>query len=138
MTDQHDAAEQKAATQSLGELLTEVSQDLSTLFRQEIELAKAELKDSATKAGKGAGMMGGAAYAAMLAVLFLSFAGAYALGFLLHSDAWGALIIFAVWAIIGLILFLVGRSSFKAVRGMPQTAQTVKEVPDTIKRSAKQ
>jgi hypothetical protein len=137
MTEERDA-EQRAATTSLGELLSEVSQDLSTLFRQEIQLAKAELKESATNAGKGAGMMGGAAYAALTAVLFLSFAGMFALGSLLHSDAWGALIIFAVWAVIGLILFVIGRSSFKAVRGAPQTVETVKEVPDTIKRSAQQ
>ncbi len=137
MTDERDSTEERAATTSLGTLLSEVSQDLSTLFRQELELAKAELKQSATNAAKGTGMMGGAGYAALMALLFLSFAGMFTLGFLLRSNAWGALIIFAIWAIIGLILFLVGRSSFKAVRGAPQTVETVKEIPDTIKRSAK-
>src|SRR4051794_41763586 len=58
---------------SVGELIGEVTRDLSTLMRQELELAKAEMKAEATKAtnevkaqaskaGKGAGMLGGAGY----------------------------------------------------------------------------
>ncbi|WP_022883199.1 phage holin family protein [Gryllotalpicola ginsengisoli] len=66
MTEEQDA-EQRAATTSPGELLSKVTQDLSTLFRQEIQPAKAEVKESATSAGKGAGKMGGAAYAALTA-----------------------------------------------------------------------
>ncbi|MBT2519727.1 phage holin family protein, partial [Arthrobacter sp. ISL-28] len=50
------AAHAKADTNSLGELLGDVTRDLSTLMRQEMELAKAEAKQSATKAGKGGGM----------------------------------------------------------------------------------
>ncbi|MCQ6273288.1 phage holin family protein, partial [Pseudarthrobacter sp. R1] len=42
----------KADNASLGELLGDVTRDLSTLMRQELELAKAEAKQSATKAGK--------------------------------------------------------------------------------------
>lgn len=61
------SAEERAASTPLGELLSEVSRDLSTLFRQEVALAKAELTDSAKKAGKGAGMFGGAGVAAILA-----------------------------------------------------------------------
>ena len=53
----------KADNASLGELLGDVTRDLSTLMRQEVELAKAELKQSATKAGKGSGMLAGAGVA---------------------------------------------------------------------------
>ena len=45
---------------SVGEAFSEVAADLSTLMRQEVELAKAELRQSATRAGKGAGMLAGA------------------------------------------------------------------------------
>jgi hypothetical protein len=45
---------------SVGELFSEVAEDLRTLMRQEIELAKAELRRSATRAGKGAGLLAGA------------------------------------------------------------------------------
>ena len=79
MSDQ-TPSELKAANTSLGDLLGEVTRDLSTLIRQEMALAKAELKESAGKAAKGAGMLGGAAYGAGMAVLFLSIALWWALG----------------------------------------------------------
>ena len=63
--------EQSAGDRSLGELISEVTGDLSTLMRQELELAKAELQQSASRAGKGAGMLGGAAVAGYFVLLFL-------------------------------------------------------------------
>src|SRR5688572_6374159 len=59
---------------SVGQLLGEVSKDLSTLMRQELELAKVELKVEAKKAGQGAGMFGAAGFAGYMVLLFLSFA----------------------------------------------------------------
>ncbi|MEA3551889.1 phage holin family protein, partial [Pseudarthrobacter sp. C1] len=64
----------KADNASLGELLGDVTRDLSTLMRQEVELAKAELKQSATKAGKGSGMLAGAGVAGHFVLVFLSLA----------------------------------------------------------------
>ena len=123
----------KAAHSSLGELLGEVTSDLSTLMRQELELAKAELRESATRAGKGAGLMGGAGYGALMCIFFLSVAAWWGLGYLV-GNAWSALIIAAVWAVIALILFLVGRGALKSVRGAPQTVDSLKEFPQTFKR----
>jgi putative superfamily III holin-X len=128
-------SEAKAESASLGDLLGEVSRDISTLMRQEVELAKAEIRESATRAGKGAGMFGAAGYAAMMCVLFLSVAAWWGLGYVV-GNAWSAVIIAVVWAIIGLILFLVGRSAVKSIRGIPQTVDTVKEIPDTLKRNS--
>ncbi len=45
---------------SIGDLLGDITRDLSTLMRQEVELAKAELRQSAKESGKGAGMLGAA------------------------------------------------------------------------------
>ena len=61
-------SEAKAASTSLGDLLAEVSRDISTLMRQELELAKAELKVSATRTAKAGGLLGGAGYGALMAV----------------------------------------------------------------------
>ena len=47
---------------SVGELVTEVTRDLTTLVRQELELARAEMKEEVAKAGKGAGLLGGAGF----------------------------------------------------------------------------
>ena len=59
---------------SVGQLLGEVTKDLSTLMRQELELAKVELKVEAKKAGQGAGMFGAAGFAGYMVLMFLSFA----------------------------------------------------------------
>lgn len=134
MTDQPTPSEQRAERESLGDLLAEVSRDLSTLIRQEVELAKAELKQTATRAGKGAGLLGGSGYAALMAVLFLSIALWWALGYLV-GNAWSGVVVAVLWGIIALILYLVGRKQLKTVTGMPQTVETVKEFPDTLKRN---
>ena len=97
------AAHAKADTTSLGDLLSEVTRDLSTLIRQEIELAKAELKQSGTRAGKGGGMLAGAGIAGHFVLLFLSIALWYALGELMGLG-WSAVVVAIIWAIIAAIL----------------------------------
>ncbi|MEV8220289.1 phage holin family protein [Microbacterium sp. NPDC077391] len=127
-------SEQRAASASLGELLGEVSRDISTLMRQEVALAKAELKESAAKSAKGAGLMGAAGYGALMAVFFLSMALWWALGTLI-GGGWSGVIVAIIWALIALVLFLVGRGQLQEVEGAPQTVETLKEIPDTLKRN---
>ncbi|MCT9872045.1 phage holin family protein [Paenarthrobacter aurescens] len=122
----------KAETLPLGELLGDLTRDVSTLMRQEVELAKAELKESATKAGKGAGMLGGAAYAGHITVLFLSIALWWALGQLVGLG-WSALIVAVIWGIVAAVLAAKGRKELNAIKGMPQTAETVKKIPPALK-----
>jgi hypothetical protein len=127
-------SEQKAETTSLGDLLGEVTSDLSTLIRQEMELAKAELKQSASRAGRGAGMLGGAGYAALMAVFFLSVALWWALGDL-TGLGWSAVIVAVIWGVIALVLFMTGRKQLKSIEGAPRTVDTVKRIPDAVKRN---
>ena len=123
---------QSAGDRSLGELIAEVTGDLSTLMRQELELAKAELQQSASRAGKGAGMLGGAGVAGYFVLLFASLALWWAIG-AGTGLGWSALIVAAIWGVIGAILFIAGRNSLKSVRGIPKTADTVKKIPDALK-----
>lgn len=134
MTDATTPSEHKAETTSLGDLLGEVTSDLSTLMRQELELAKAELKQSAVKAGRGAGMMGGAGYGAMMAVFFLSIALWWAIGHL-TGLGWSAVIVAVIWGVIALVLFLNGRKQLKSVDGAPRTVDSLKRIPDAVKRN---
>lgn len=127
-------SERKAASTSLGDLLGEVTRDLSTLMRQEIALAKAELKQSATTSAKGAGLLGGAGYAASMVVLFLSLALWAALAALV-GWGWSGVIVAVLWAIIAAILYTVGRKQLKEVQGAPQTVETLQEIPETFKRN---
>jgi hypothetical protein len=117
---------------SLGEMFSDVAADLSTLMRQEVELAKAELRQSATRAGKGAGMLAGAGVSGHMVLLFGSVAVWWAVGDT-TGHGWSALIVGAAWLIIAAVLGLLGRKEISAVSGMPQTAQTVKKIPDAVK-----
>ena len=123
---------EKAANNSLGELLGEVTRDFSTLMRQEVDLAKAELRESATRAGRGVGMYGGAGIAGHLALVFLSIAVWWGLGQLIGLG-WSAVIVAVIYAVVALILFVIGRNEFKSVKGMPQTADSVKRIPEALK-----
>jgi len=134
VSDPSTPSEEKASRQSLGSLLGEVTRDLSTLMRQEIELAKAELSQSAKKAGKGAGLVGGAGYAALMAVFFLSVALWWGLGHLI-DNGWSAVVVALLWGAVALVLYLVGRKELKTVKGAPRTVDSIKRVPEALKRN---
>ena len=134
MTDPTEEPTGTGDSRSLGDLLGEVSRDLSTLFRQEVELAKAELKESATRAGRGAGLMGGAGFAGHFAILFISLALWYALGYLVGLG-WSGLIMAVLWGIVAVVLLSAGRKQLKTVRGMPDTADSLKKIPETLKEA---
>lgn len=124
-------APEPGADASIGEMLAAVANDLSTLMRQEVALAKAEAQQSAAKAGKGAGMFGGAGAAGLLALIFVSLAAAWALGHVI-GFGWASLVVGLVWAIVAAVLAASGKKQFKDV-GMPQTAETTARIPDALK-----
>ena len=117
---------------SIGEILGDVTTDLSTLMRQELELAKAELKQTATRAGTGAGLFGGAAVAGHMVLLFVSIALWWSLGMLI-GHGWSGLLVALIWAVIAAVLAVTGRSQLARARGVPQTTETVAKIPDALK-----
>lgn len=130
---QPEQRESDVSQQSMGQLLGEVSRDLSTLMRQEVELAKAEVKAEVTKAGKGAGMLGGAGFAGYMLILFLSFALWWGLANVMDVG-WAALIVAGIWAVIAAGLAIVGRSTLKRINPKPErTLDTTKEIPSALK-----
>ena len=129
----HATGHEKAETASIGELVADVSQGLSTLLRQEIALARAEAKQSVSQAGKAGGKFGAAALAGWMAVLFLSLAVWEWISSALDSRGWAALIVMVVWALIGAVLFSLGRRDLKNIQGMERTVATTKQVPEALK-----
>lgn len=112
---------------SIGELLSEVTSDVQTLFRQEVELAKAEVRQEATKAGKAAGMYGGAGFAGYMLLLFLSLAAVLGLSNVIDGG-WSSLIVAAVWAVVAAVLYQRGRTQMRDVSPKPeQTVESMKE-----------
>ena len=116
-----------------GDLITEVTGDLTTLMRQELELAKAEIKHEATTAGKAAGMLGAAGFAGYMTLLFASIALWWALANGM-DEGWAALIVAVLWGIAAAVLAVVGKKRMASVNPKPErTVQTLKEVPDALK-----
>jgi hypothetical protein len=122
---------------SVGDLVGRVAQDLSTLMRQELELARTEVKQELAQAGKAAGPLAGAGFAGYMVLLFGSIAAWWGLANVM-DEGWAALIVTGIWAVIGAVLYTVGRDRMKQVNLKPErTVETVKELPGTLKRSAR-
>jgi uncharacterized membrane protein YqjE len=123
--------------QPIGELVKQLSEQTSTLVRQEIELAKTELSERGKAAGKGAGLLGGAGVVGLLAAGALT---AFLILLLSEAmDAWvAALIVTVVYAAGAALLALTGRDRIR--EGMPpapeQTVESVKEDVQWAKRRA--
>lgn len=114
-------------TRSLGEIVGEITTDLSALFKQEVELAKVELKQEATRAGKGAGMLAGAGLAGLMVLIFLSMTLMWLLDNVVVLEL-AAFIVTLLWGAVAGVLALVGRKNLKKANPqLPQTQQTLKE-----------
>lgn len=118
---------------SVGDLMGRVSRDLSTLMRQELALAQAELKQEARKAGRAAAGFGGAGFGAYMVLLFLSVALWAGLTNVMDGG-WAGLIVAAVWAVIAAVGYAIGRSNLRRTNPTPErTVDTLKQVPDALK-----
>ncbi|WP_061296442.1 phage holin family protein [Herbidospora cretacea] len=112
---------------TLGELVGQLGGDLSTLFRQEVELAKTEIRAEATKAGKAAGMFGGAGLAGWMTAIFLSLALVWALDAVIDAG-WAALIVAVLWGAAAAAMYAKARQQAREVNPVPEkTVQTLKE-----------
>jgi uncharacterized membrane protein YqjE len=124
----HDTPPDELRERPIGDLVKQLASQTSTLVRQELDLAKAEMSAKAATAGKGAGLIGGAAVTGLLA------AGALTACLILvlseAMDAWlAALIVAVVFAAVAAVLGLAGRNKVReATPAVPeQTVETVKE-----------
>jgi uncharacterized membrane protein YqjE len=121
----HDPVDSR--DRGIGELVKDLASQTSTLVRQEIQLAQAEVTQKGKLAGRGAGMLGGAAVAALLglgaltALLVIALDSALAL--------WLAtLIVTVLWLALAAALALTGKKALQAATPpVPQTVETVKE-----------
>jgi hypothetical protein len=111
---------------SLGDLVAAATQNLSTLMRQEVALAKLEIKREVVAAGKGAGLLGGAGVAGALGGLFLALALAF--GIAVFTPTWvGFLIVGVLFLLVAAVLGLVGKKSLTKVGTPEKTIATVKD-----------
>lgn len=125
------AEEPTVSQSSLGSLFSDLAENVSVLIRQEVELAKTELKESAVSAGTGIGMYAGAAIAGHFVLMFLSFGAVFGLAAWV-GYGWAAVIVAVIWAVLAAILAAVAKKKLKEVKGLPKTAATVKKIPSAF------
>ena len=112
---------------SLGQIVGDISQDLSALVRQEMDLAKTELRQEATTAGKGVGMLAGAGVTGLLTLIFVSWTVIWLLDNVMAVEL-GALIVAVLWAVATGVLVSMGRKKLQEANPqLPQTQQSLKE-----------
>jgi hypothetical protein len=120
---------------TIGRLVADASRDISTLLRDEIALAKSEIKVSIKNGGIGAGLFAAAAFLLLLAVIMLSVAIAYfiELIFGLHL-AWCFLIVFAVYVAVAGLLAFIGVRKVKKVRPPERAIAQAQETKNVLSR----
>lgn len=118
---------QSGTGESLGDTLTGIIQNIQDIIRGEVELAKTELKEDATKMGKGAGMLGGAAFLGLVGFIFLMLAVTYLLN--LWLDMWiSAGIVAIALLVIGGIVGMMGKKQIDEANLKPEkTIDSLKE-----------
>ncbi len=119
---------------SIGTLVAGIQQDITTLVRGEIELAKAELRESAERAGAGAGMLGAAAFLVLLAVVLISIALGYGLVALGLHPAWAFLIVAGFYLIVAVVLGLLGRNQLQGIKGPERAQRAATTIAQALRR----
>jgi uncharacterized membrane protein YqjE len=136
MTD--DMMRDELRDRPIGELLKQLSQETTTLVRQELDLAKAEMAQKGKQAGLGAGMFGGAGVSALLGLGALTAAVIAALD--IAMPLWlAALIVAVIWLAVAGVLGLTGKTKVQqATPPLPeQTQESVKEDVEWAKTQAR-
>ena len=119
----------------LGDLVSDLTKSVQTLVKKEVELAKVEIKEQASRAGKGGALMAAAGVIGFVALLLVSWAAAW--GLAEGIPTWLAfLAIGLLYGAIAGLLALTGKKTLQKVNPVPhQTVQTLKQDVDTAKSS---
>lgn len=119
----------KGEEPTIGRLVTDASRDISAIIRQEIQLAKAELKVSVRAGGTGLGLFAAAGFLLVLAVIMFS----VFLAYLIHWNGsgldlhWAFLIVFGGYVLLAALLAFLGVRKVKRVRGPERAIHQAQE-----------
>lgn len=112
---------------SLGDLVATATKDLSLLVKQEVALAKTEIRRDVAAAGKGAGLFGGAGLTGLFGLLFVSVSAAYGLEWLGVPLGCAFFTVGAVYLVLAAVLALTGKKQVSQVGPPEKTIETVKD-----------
>lgn len=120
---------------TIGKLFADASRDMSSLVRNEIALAKSELKVSIKAGGTGAGLFAGAAFIALLAIIMFSVALAYFISMTGLHLAWCFLIVFGLYLLVAALLGFLGVKKVKRVKAPERAIHQAQEAKSLLKRA---
>jgi uncharacterized membrane protein YqjE len=120
--------------QSVGALVSQAMADVSELLRCEVDLAKLELKDDATRALVAGASLGMAGFAGCLVLVLLCFAYAYALMELGIPGSISFLIVALTCVVLAILGVVIARWRFAAMRGLPRTRGTISQDIAVLRR----
>jgi hypothetical protein len=130
--DPYDDPYQEAEQRSLGDLLSDLTDGASMLFRQELELAKLELKRDATRAGKAGGMLAAGAVLGLFTLMLLLFAASWGLAAVMPTG-FAFLIVGVIVGAVAAGLAMAGRKRLRQVDLAPRTTiETLREDKEWI------
>ena len=116
----------RAEDRSLSELLSDVTGEIATLFRKEVELARAETSEQVSRAAKAGAMLGAAAVVGFLTLILLAFAAAWGLSEVVPEGV-AFLVVGLVFGLVAAVLASAGKKKIASINPMPdQTVQTLK------------
>jgi Flp pilus assembly protein TadB len=122
---------------SIADVLEDILANVQTIIRSEVRLAKTEITEEATKAGRAAGMMAGGAIAALFTVWLLLLTIVFALATVIPMWS-AALLVFVVLGAVTAVLLIAGKKRFKTVHAKPEkTIESVKENVEWVKSQTK-
>jgi len=120
---------------TIGRLVSDATRDVSSLIRNEIQLAKSEIQFSVKSGGVGIAMFAAAAFFTMMALIMLSVAFAYFInwngeGLDLH---WAFLVVFFVYVLIAALLAYIGLRQVKQVKAPERAIEQGRQIPQALK-----
>jgi uncharacterized membrane protein YqjE len=121
---------------TIGRLVSDATRDVSSLIRNEIQLAKSEIQFSVKAGGIGIAMFAAATFFAVMALIMLSVAIAYFIhwngkGLSLH---WAFLIVFGFYLLVAALLGYIGVRKVKKVRGPEKAIAQAQETKQILRR----
>lgn len=117
---------------TIGKLVVDAFDDIGTLFRHMIELAKSELKVSVRAGGLGIALFALAGFLGLMSLIMISFAFAFFIAMAGLDIAWGFLIVFGAYVLLAGLLAFIGVLKIKKVRAPERTIAQAQEVPRAL------
>jgi uncharacterized membrane protein YqjE len=122
---------------TIGRLVSDATRDVSSLIRNEIQLAKSEIQFSVKSGGVGIAMFAAAAFFALMGLIMLSVAFAYFIHWNGEGLAlqWAFLIVFGCYLVVAAVLGLIGVRKVKKVRAPEKAIAQANEAKQILRRA---